>query len=234
MSDVSGKTGIGGSGGDGRTRVRRAPRRPCSRAGRVLRSGCTVPTRGPVAAVTSLHTLGPAGTNCERSAVEWFVRAGRAGRVVLYPTLEDAARGALATPGGALLVPAAYPDLHTLVYSHVEDLTLVDSIVVPTHPMVLARAPEATALGTVATHAAPIALVPPGITVRVVSSNAQAAADCAAGLADACITTSAAMDRYGLELVRDFGAVQMAFTVHVPTRPATAPSEYDAAGSRDD
>ena len=193
--------------------------RPCRRP-----AGADTPGRRSSHAargVTSLHTLGPAGTNCELAARRWFDGRGR-GDVVLYPTLEAAAAGALATPGGALLAPAAYPDLHTLMYSHVDDLTLADSLVMATHRMVLARRPGADRLSTVASHPAPVALVSAGMVVSLVASNSQAASDCAEGLVDACITTEAAMSAHGLELVRDFGTVSMAFTIHVRAADGTA------------
>lgn len=201
----------------------------CTSAGRRRRGGSHARHQAGgddrVRQIRSLHTLGPAGTNCELAARRWFARAGRPGRVVLYRTLEEAAAGALATVGGALLAPAAYPDLHTLVYSHIADLAVADTIVLPTHAMVLARRPESDALATVASHPAPMTLVPAGLTVRLVASNAQAAADCAAGTVDACITTSPAMEQHGLELVHDYGPVPMAFTIHV--RKAAAGEEAD-------
>ncbi|MDQ4132672.1 MAG: hypothetical protein M3179_05565 [Actinomycetota bacterium] len=164
-----------------------------------------------------MHTLGPAGTNCELAARHWFERQGAHAEIVLHPTLEDAARAALATPGGALLAPAAYPDLHTLMYVHIGQLTIVDSLVMPTHPMVLARRPGVEIITSVSSHPAPVALIPEGTKVELVSSNARAASDCAAGRSDGCITTSAAMAENGLELVQDFGALSMAFTVHLPS-----------------
>jgi hypothetical protein len=53
--------------------------------------------------------------------------------------------------------------------------------------------------------------------VHLVASNARAALDCASGQVDGCITTLPAMESNGLELLRDFGPVAMAFTVHVRT-----------------
>jgi len=185
--------------------------------------------------VTSLHTLGPEGTNCALAARRWFEGQGRDGEVVLYRTLEDAARGALATVGGALLAAAAYPELNTLIYSHFDRLFVADSMVMATHRMVLARRPGTGQPVNVASHPAPVALLDDGMTVTLVPSNSQAAIDCASGLADACITTDAAMELHGLELVRDFGPVAMAFTVHVrtadaaplPARPSVAVTRYD-------
>ena len=165
--------------------------------------------------VGSLHTLGPAGTNCERAAHEWFASERRAGTVVLHDTLEQAAAAVAHTPGAALMAPVAYPDLHRLIYAHLEALELAASHIANTHSMVLARRPGAEALRSVATHPAPDQLVPAGAEARTAASTSQAAVDCAAGLADGCITTLPAMESNGLELVHDFGPVAMAFTIHV-------------------
>ncbi len=214
---------------------------PAGGRGRACRrSARTAPrsTGHPLPHVTSLHTLGPAGTNCELSARHWFEGRGRRGEVVLYTTLEEAARGALATPGGALLAPVAYPHLHTLMYSHVDQLYVADSMVMATHRMVLARRPGAGVPTTVASHPAPVALVGEGMAVTLVTSNSQAASDCAAGLVDACITTEAAMRLHRLELVRDFGPVSMAFTIHVRfadsgNPPGVPVAHYEQRGSSD-
>ena len=209
----------------------RGPRRGPGNDRRVCRRGAGAGTAPPdvrrtLRQVTSLHTLGPAGTNCELSARRWFADRGRHGEVVLYPTLEDAASGAAVTVGAALLAPVAYPELHTLMYSHLADLFLADTLVMATHRMVLARRPGTGVPASVASHPAPVALVGEGTAVALVASNSQAASDCAAGLVDACITTQAAMERLHLELVRDFGAVSMAFTVHVRTADHATPSAY--------
>ena len=196
--------------------------------------------RSAIRHVRSLHTLGPEGTNCALAARRWFKGQGRDGEVVLYPTFEDAARGALATVGGALVAAAAYPELNTLIYSHLDGLFVADSMVMATHRMVLARRPGTGQPVTVASHPAPVALLDDGMVVALVASNSQAAIECAGGRVDACITTDAAMELHGLELVRDFGPVAMAFTVHVrtadavrvPARPSVAPRQYDHGGIR--
>lgn len=173
--------------------------------------------------VREIHTLGPAGTNCERAAREWLARAGRRGRVVLHPTLEAAA-AALPVDGRAGLMGCiAYPDLHTLMFANLGRLRLADCLITATHPMVLA-AREARQPRSVVTHPAPRLLVPAGVTeVILTTSNARAADECAAGRADGCITTGAAAEDRGLILLRDFGPIHMGFTIHVPcdpTRPA--------------
>jgi hypothetical protein len=173
-----------------------------------------LPTTNRAARITSLHTLGPTGTNCELAARTWFERQGYEGEVVLHPTLEEAAAAAAATPGAALMAAIAYPELHSLIYANFQNLVLVDCLIMPTYGMVLAARPGLRYIDTVATHPAPASLVPDGFEVTFVASNSQAARDCAAGLVDACITTEAAMQEHGLELVRDFGSLSMGFSVH--------------------
>jgi hypothetical protein len=194
-----------------------APVRTSRRCAQTASAGRWHPSRTGMRnpAVTSLHTLGPAGTNCELAAQEWLARQGRRGTIVLHGTLEEAAAEAARTPGAALMVPVAYPELHKLVYAYLDTLELADSLITMTHNMVLARRPRVGCPASVASHPAPVELVPAGCTVRIVASNAQAALDCARGEADGCITTLPSMESNGLELVHDYGPVAMAFTVHV-------------------
>lgn len=164
--------------------------------------------------ITTLHTLGPADTNCEQAAATWWRRQGRRGAVVLHPTLEEAADH-VDHPSAGLLACVVYPELHTLVFERLHELVLVDCFVVPTHSMVLASRPDVGVARSVALHPAPAALVPEAIRHRVfVTSNSEAARQCAAGLTDACIATLPAARDQGLRVVRDFGPVAMGFTVH--------------------
>jgi prephenate dehydratase len=178
--------------------------------------------KGLAAEITTIHTLGPSGTNCERAAEEWFNRGGIKGKIRLYPSLEVAAEAAMEDPHGGLLGCVVYPDLHTLVFSSLDRLELVDCFVMPTYNMVLAARADATRpLECVATHPAPQHLVPKAVRERrFVDSNAQAAIDCARGLTDGCITTSFAAEEHSLVLLEDFGAVPMGFTIHVPSKKA--------------
>ncbi len=171
--------------------------------------------------VTTLHTLGPSGTNCQQAVEVWFSRQGRAGNVVLHPTLEVAVEALYGQPGAALLACVVYPDLHTLVFTNLHRLVMIDCFVVPTHNMVLAARQGVDVIRSVATHPAPSSLVPSSIAERrLVNSNTQAALDCVAGVTDACITTMPAVERHNLRIIRDFGPVPMGFTIH-----AQIPSE---------
>lgn len=164
-------------------------------------------------AITTLHTLGPEGTNCEAAAHYYFRKQGVKGCVLLHETLEAAVASMPDDSSHAVLGCAVYPHLHTLVFSNLDRLSLADCFIFPTFNMVLA-ARKGAVIRSVATHPAPKHLVPQGLTVKLVNSNAQAALDCAAGHADACITTLPAAKRCGLAVLDDHGPVSMSFTLH--------------------
>lgn len=163
--------------------------------------------------VRNLYTIGPQGTNCELAASHWLTSHGIVGRITLHDTLEDAAESALLDEAGALLTPIAYPHLHSIIYKHLSDLTLVDLFLMPTHALVLAsRTGKMPAFCS--THPSPAELVPPGIQRRLAGSTAQAARDCVAGISDGCITTAIVAKRAGLTIVKDFGQIIMGFCLH--------------------
>lgn len=172
------------------------------------------PRQAALDAVTELHTLGPAGTNCEAAAHEWFRRRGSAGSVVLHATLEQALEAMGRDPHVALLSCIVYPELHTLVFSNLERLELSDAFIMPTYNMVVAVRPGTVAPKTFASHPAPRLLAPDGVQVRLVESNARAAVVCAAGEVGGCVTTLRSADDHGLRVIMDAGAVPMGFAIH--------------------
>ena len=164
--------------------------------------------------IRQVHTLGPHGTNLESAAHEWLRRQRVDGNVILHASLEDALDAVPDEDGEhALAACAVYPDLHTLTFSNLHRLRMVDSFIMPTHNMVLAST-GADHPRTVSTHPAPAGLVPGDAESRLVLSNSQAAIDCAAGNSEGCITTIVAAERHGLRVLRDFGPVPMVFTIH--------------------
>lgn len=166
--------------------------------------------------ISVIHTLGPHGTNCEVAAYEWFARQDRKGKVCLHSTLETAAEKMEYDGSNALMGCVVYPELHTLVFSNLERLKLIDCFLFPTHNMVLASK-EGKYPKFVSTHPAPQELVRSlQVKLRFVSSNAQAAIDCVSGITDACITTLAAAKANQLYIIKDFGSVPMGYTIHVP------------------
>ena len=160
-----------------------------------------------------IHTLGPTGTNCEKAAKEWYKRQGRAGTVKLYQTLEQALEEMPRTPANALLGCIVYPELHTLVFSNLNTLTLSDCFIMPTFNMVLAARHQGP-ICSVATHPAPQLLASDEYEKTIVTSNSEAAIQCSAGAVDACITTLPSATHYNLHIKEDFGEVPMGFSIH--------------------
>jgi hypothetical protein len=149
----------------------------------------------------------------EAASYEWLRRRGVDGTVELHSSIESALEAVPADGRHALTACAVYPDLHTLVFSNLHRLHMVDGFVMPTHNMVLASTGSVTP-STVASHPAPKGLVPRDAQIHEVLSNSQAAIDCAAGRVEGCITTLVAAERNGLRIIRDFGPVPMVFTIH--------------------
>ncbi len=165
--------------------------------------------------IQRLHTLGPRGTNCERAARVWLQRHHLNDDVSLAPTIPEALAEMPRGGDDALLCCAAYPDFHHLTFLHHEWLEIVDSFVIDTDHMVLA-ARNLVTLKSVASHPAPVDLIPGNPLIIDANSNAHAAELCSSGAADGAITTLLAARRCELQVVRDFGPVPMAFTIHAP------------------
>ncbi len=165
-------------------------------------------------AITDLYTLGPAGTNCGMAAETWFRQRRLHGRVHLFATLEEAAEAIPRDPSAALMACIAYPALNSLMFSNLGRMRLADCLIIPTYEMVLASRSNVEPRSA-ATHPAPRGLLPSHLETILTSSNAQAAVDCRAGRADACITTRPAAQANELIVRESFGPIVMGFTVHV-------------------
>lgn len=182
-----------------------------------------------LSAISVIHTLGPQGTNLEMASHHWFRAQRRRGEVRLHRTLESAVP-MMATDGSeALLACAVYPDLHSLVFGNLARLRMVDSFVLPTYDMVLAtrRGVSEDDVQTVASHPAPQSLAGDEHKVVLMTSNSQAAKECAKGVFDACVTTSKAAADHHLVIRRNFGPVPMVYTLHQAIRLA-APDLVEA------
>lgn len=164
-----------------------------------------------------IHTLGPSGTNCATAADLWNSKSNlNKASVTLHATLETALEAVLSTDKNAVLLGCiVYPNLHKIVFENLDSLELTDLFIMPTHRMVFAAPSSEAIISTVATHPAPRSLVEGrGYTITEVSSNSQAALDCASGAYDACITTSVAAKQRGLITLEDAGHVAMGFSIH--------------------
>ena len=169
-----------------------------------------------------IHTLGPNGTNCERAAREYMLRNGQLGEIQLHDTLEIALIECLkSTHNSVLLGCVVYPKLHEIVFENLGVLDMVDCFVMDTYDMVLASSKKSIAqIATVCSHPAPQHLVKEAlgssesVQLTLVNSNSQASRLCANGEFDACISTKEAAVADGLNVLKNFGAVPMGFSVH--------------------
>ncbi|WP_433353090.1 hypothetical protein ACQPYV_21740 [Micromonospora saelicesensis] len=171
--------------------------------------------------VTTIHTLGPTGTNLEKAAHRWFADRQRPGQVILHAEVEDGLDAMTFDGTEAILACAVYPRLHDLVFGNLHRLTMADSFILDTYDMVLAARPGQESVSTIVTHPAPSCLVTNRGTISYASSNSVAAAVCAAGDYDACVTTDRAARAEGLLTLENFGPVPMVFTLHVGKVGAT-------------
>lgn len=165
--------------------------------------------------ITTLHTLGPSGTNCELAANEWFRRRGVKGSVFLYPTLEEACESIPNDDSHALMGCIVYPYLSELVFKNLSKLVLIDCLIMPTDDMVYARNNKVTDNLGIASHPAPISLLNEVVgRVTHANSNPMAAKICYDGEATTCITNLYSATKYELDVITNFGQVAMGFSVH--------------------
>ncbi|KVZ90852.1 hypothetical protein WL22_23320 [Burkholderia ubonensis] len=173
----------------------------------------------------NIYTLGPSGTNCEKAAWLYRDKRGWSGQVTLDSTLEVAVDHLLESPDdGVLLGCIVYPDLHNIVFRNLGRLKLIDHLLMDTHDMVFAgRKSRHAEIRGIGSHPAPVSLLDQlgtlrsRVPVELMTSNAEAARQCADGRFDACITTLEAAQANDLEILRNFGPVPMGFSIHLKT-----------------
>lgn len=175
--------------------------------------------------IRGVRTLGPTGTNLEAASKWWCeLRSIANAEVILHGTLEEAV-SKMTLDGTEVLVGCiVYPELHTLVFGNLERLEISECFMFPTHNMVFASRGSGRPRSA-ATHPAPQLLVPEEIEQKIlVNSNSAAALECARGAVDSCVTTLVSAQAHGLRVVKDYGSVQMGFSVHAPRRGRSIPT----------
>ncbi|TNV21668.1 hypothetical protein FH968_06155 [Buttiauxella sp. B2] len=174
----------------------------------------------------TVHTLGPAGTNCEKAAHLWLENNNQGGEVRLHQTLESAAKYMEQNENNDVLLGCiVYPYLHHLVFKNLQHLKLIDCFVMDTHNMLLAsRLDNVRKIKSVGSHPAPQDLihqikgVDKNVAIELFNSNSEAAKQCAAGTVDGCITTLLAAQQCQLNILADFGPVPMGFSIHAKVK----------------
>lgn len=169
--------------------------------------------------VKFIHTLGPTGTNCEAAANYWFDQKNVKGEVVLHDTLESAVDTIKVNDDKrhALLGCVVYPDLHDIVFDNLTSMELKECFMFKTYNMVMAtnrRGEFSELIKSAASHLAPSSLLPENIERKIVTSNSKAAELCSRGETDGCITTIKSAKEHNLQIIQDFGKVDMGFTIH--------------------
>jgi hypothetical protein len=173
------------------------------------------------------YSLGPEGTNIIRAAMKWHADMGVAHKAKVIPcaTVEESVRLTQSdTTDGQLSIfwtCAVYFRENQVFFGNPDVLPFMFSQVLPLDEMQLACQPRLAAelaIGAVTrnwrilTHLSPSPLVKKlGCELLEANSNADAAVRCAAGEAEACITTEAARRRTGLVKLHSFGSPDMVF-----------------------
>ena len=161
---------------------------------------------------TVIGTLGPEGTNSELASLKYLTdnNLSDKGVVKLYLTPEQAIDALINMEIDKCVLCIVYPRLNEIVFRNLEYIEMTDTYMLPTYAMVIAGSSSAVKY---CSHAAPIDLIEKGKNVEIVNSNAEAAKLCKMGKFDACVTTRKAADLYKLNIVKDYGEVNMGWAV---------------------
>jgi len=171
------------------------------------------------------YALGPRGTNMMQAAGRWVDRMGIPAKshMIACGRAEQALALARATTEegvlGVFWTCAVYYRLFELFFENpdvlpfafVETLSL-DNMQLSCRPELAPAFPSAASAWRILSHPSPAPLVGHlGCQVVKADSNAEAAVRCAAGEAEACITTETARQLYGLVKLHSFGSPEMIF-----------------------
>ena len=162
-------------------------------------------------------TLGPEGTNSQKAAREFLLRANANAELRLFDTFEDVAAAVIDRTLDKAVVCAAYLKFSALYFERVPELNITESFVANLHPMVIATRPDhdegiesftaqPAILPLVRRFLAKVDFVP-------AASNASAAHDVLAGKADAALTTEVVAQMLGLEIAMRMPPLQIPFTI---------------------
>lgn len=162
-----------------------------------------------------IATLGPEGTCSEKAANHYLIQIEKPGRIRLYSSFEQAVEAVGKREADFAIVPSAYNGLNGLVFSNLGNVKIVDTFVIDTPNLVIAKN-RAINVNRVATHPAPSSLVDrlfPEAEKILTRSNSISAIEVVEGRADACLTTIVAAKEYQLNIMKDFGPVPMGWNV---------------------
>lgn len=166
---------------------------------------------------TVLGTLGPEGTNSQKAAREYLLRAGANAELRLFDTFEEVATALIDHTLDRALICTAYLKFSALYFERVPELHIAESFVADLHPMVIATRPGQAA--GIASFTAQPAILPlvrrylAEVDYVPAASNASAARDVVARKVDAALTTEVAAMTHGLAIVMRMPPLRIPFAV---------------------
>lgn len=170
-----------------------------------------------VSALIIVATLGPSGTCGEHVFLLNQGRFGSNAKLTLHKYYNDVVGSVMDGESDYGLVAAAYPDLHHLIFSNYQSLSIVDCFLAETPELVVAcinstehKPKKISCFSAVE----PLAkdLYPEGILIKALS-NAHAADLVVCGVADHAITTLPAAASRNMEIAYSFGCISIPWVV---------------------
>ncbi len=169
-----------------------------------------------------IFSLGPEGTNIIKATRQWVEKTGisHKSEYIYCDTPEEEVEKAREVKESGVFpiiaLCAVYYKLNDLYFNYEDCYFFMHHYYMPLDKLQLAAREEVETIPedwTIAVHPSPKPLIT-GLKNKTVkaNSNSSAAQLCAAGIANACITTEEAKTAYSLKTLHSFGAPNMLFT----------------------
>lgn len=163
-----------------------------------------------------ISTLGPTGT-CSEYASQFFnIENNIDGQISLFCTFEEAVTSLKEGKADYVIIPSAYNNLAEIIFQGRNEIEIVDVFKLATPGLVVANRDNNKEIKKVATHASPISLAKgyfPDAQLVISKSNSNSVELLLADEVDACITTNKCANIYSLNVVHEFGEIQMGWNV---------------------
>lgn len=163
-----------------------------------------------------ISTLGPNGT-CSEYASQFFLdKNDYDGKINLFSTFEQAVEDLKEGKSDHVIIPSAYRNFADIIFQEQYTIEIDDVFKLPTPNLVIANKGNENEIKKVATHSSPSSLVKeyfPNAQLVISKSNSNAAEMLLANKVDACITTIKCAEMYSLNIIHNFGSINMGWNV---------------------
>jgi prephenate dehydratase len=165
----------------------------------------------------TISTLGPPGT-CSEYSSEYFLNANNfTGQIILFNSFEEAIEALIAQKSDIAIVPSAYQNFAKLLFNNRDYIKITSSFILETPELAIAgKNSNSYIVKKVATHPSPSSMIEnyyPDVEIIFAESNSKAAIMLIEGKVDACLTTSICIEKYGLNVIKNFGSISMSWNV---------------------